>query len=318
MKIYNVIGNLFISVLFAAPLISAMSEHSMTENEFKAAWQRTGNPKVDKIIQSYADVGSMNAMSEWWTSPLHWAALNGNINDVRVLINEGHISAEIRDRLGRTPLHWAGIGFSKRIVEILINEFHVQVNPRDETKFTPLNYVVSSLLPSVDIVEILLDHGADPRIADHRGFTPLYYARRKTHQALIKILEAAEAKCEAEQKQAHQRVVKEIVELRSDYDRWLAGLKQAAAEDAEQKQAVEIKFSKEQQAQEMAAMQAAEIVQTQQVQNDTVGGWYTTAPVHEDGYVVKGSTQEMKEVDSPLPEDVLKSFVMVEQSSSSM
>lgn len=121
----------------------------------------------------------------------------------------------------------------------------------------------------------------------------------------------------AEQKQPIVAREDRIVELRSDYDQWLAGLKFAVAEAAAKK----VKQKTMRKAQEDEQKCAAEAVKgsadnvLQQAQNDTAGGWYTTAPVvSNDGYIVK-DTQEMKEVDSSLPEEVLKSFVIVDASS---
>jgi ankyrin repeat protein len=202
------------------------------------------------------------------------------------------------------PLHWAALFENVDVVRALIDELHVPADIRDQNGRTALYWANSK---DGELIDVLIKRGAAVNVRDNLGYTPLEYVTFFTEkmavaQALLKYGANLNAKnvygrtpLDYARKYNNEALIKLL-------------------EDAEQKQAAEIKFSKEQQAQEMAAMQAAEIVQTQQVQNDTVGGWYTTAPVHEDGYVVKGSTQEMKEVDSPLPEEVLKSFVMIDAS----
>jgi ankyrin repeat protein len=45
-----------------------------------------------------------------------------------------------------------------------------------------------------EIVKLLLDHGADPGIADREGVTPLVHARRMGYAEIERLLVAAEAR----------------------------------------------------------------------------------------------------------------------------
>lgn len=72
-------------------------------------------------------------------TPLHWAAVNGAVDAVELLL-DGKADANFQDSRGRTPLHWAA-----------------RVN-------------------RTDIVRVLLDHGADPNIVDESDMTPIVCA----------------------------------------------------------------------------------------------------------------------------------------------
>lgn len=72
-------------------------------------------------------------------TPLHWAAVNGAVDAVELLL-ESSADANAQDARGRTPLHWAA-----------------RVN-------------------RLDIVRVLLAHGADPNIVDDSDMTPILCA----------------------------------------------------------------------------------------------------------------------------------------------
>lgn len=81
---------------------------------------------------------------------IHFAARHGDTETVRQLaMNVGLLNSQ--DKQGRTALHWAAIGHT-------------------------------------DIVEILLESGADVNVVDARGETPLHVAARWGKQAILQVL----------------------------------------------------------------------------------------------------------------------------------
>jgi ankyrin repeat protein len=89
---------------------------------------------------------SVNAQDEILASPLHDAAIHGQLEGVRILIMH-NADVHLRNHLGATPLH-LGAG--------------------------PL--VTASGSDYVGTMRVLLDYGADPNAQDSDRSTPLHYS----------------------------------------------------------------------------------------------------------------------------------------------
>jgi ankyrin repeat protein len=73
---------------------------------------------------------------------------------------------------GMRPLHIAARNGYLEIVELLL-EHGANPNVQDNDGRTPLHYAVENC--HVGVARVLLDHGADPTIRDNNGMTPLDY-----------------------------------------------------------------------------------------------------------------------------------------------
>lgn len=71
-------------------------------------------------------------------------------------------------------------------VKTLLDKEHVDVNCRDDYGITPL--LTASLTGKPDVVQCLLDHGADTEAAGPDGMTPLLGASLKGHIEIVEIL----------------------------------------------------------------------------------------------------------------------------------
>lgn len=104
---------------------------------------------------------------------LHQAAVRGS---VRHVIAEGFDINE-PDADGLTPLHMACINKNYDAATELL-EAGAHVDPQDKWGNTPLNRAVFGKDGTVQLVELLVDHGADPAIENHHGTSPEALARR--------------------------------------------------------------------------------------------------------------------------------------------
>lgn len=98
-------------------------------------------------------------------------AYKGRYEDVKALIQLG-ANVNDRDYAGNVALHDAALKGHERIVELLIdNGGIVDIRSGNEDLDTPLINAVAN--GHLDTVKVLLAHGADPRIHNVQGQTPL-------------------------------------------------------------------------------------------------------------------------------------------------
>lgn len=168
----------------------------------------------------YLDLNSQDA---WGYTPLMWAADKG-LTDIVLLLIQKKADLEIVDSEGYTALMWAILGRSAnttKIVQILLDN-GAQVNIFDNCTYTPLMWaseyglseVISLLLSKdacvnvkdqngftaltwailgnsksmIDSVNILLKAGADTKIPDNLGRTPIIYAAASRNEQLLNLL----------------------------------------------------------------------------------------------------------------------------------
>jgi ankyrin repeat protein len=157
---------------------------------------------------------------------LYIACRNGQAEVVRFLLSK-QPDLSFRAYLGATPLHWAYFGGSRAVVELLersgadaaIRDDTLGCTPRSFGICVPANWGFAFLVrarlaedPSlvnlmdgrtsplheaarndrVEVVRILLDHGANPSLTNGDGKTPLDLAVEQGHVATAELLRGAD------------------------------------------------------------------------------------------------------------------------------
>jgi ankyrin repeat protein len=93
---------------------------------------------------------------------LHFACRNGNLDIVRMMLQQPGVSASHTDRFGETSLHYACCSFhpgALRIAKLLV-EMKVPINQTSSTGRTPLNLALKC--HNFDIASMLVAEGCDP------------------------------------------------------------------------------------------------------------------------------------------------------------
>ncbi|XP_029212832.2 poly [ADP-ribose] polymerase tankyrase-1-like [Acropora muricata] len=105
------------------------------------------------------------------------ACRNGDVTKVRRIVNTNS-NVNLRDTAGRksSPLHFAA-GFGRKDVVEYLLQFGADVHAKDDGGLIPLHNACS--FGHAEVVRILLRHGADPNSRDNWNYTPLHEAAVK-------------------------------------------------------------------------------------------------------------------------------------------
>lgn len=125
---------------------------------------------VPTNLQSLIDLGAhLNVTdTKGWTA-LHYSclpALEGNLSSTRVLLQAGALINAV-DYQGRTPLHFATRNICRE-------ERRGMVRLPTE-RYGPTTSSGPGKFPMLDLVKLLLDHGADSVAVDHDGNLPMFH-----------------------------------------------------------------------------------------------------------------------------------------------
>jgi uncharacterized protein len=146
--------------------------------------------EVDRVrVLLGGDPGLANAVSSDGFGPLGLASFFGREYAVQLLLRHGARADTASSNAMRVmPLHSAAAGRSVPIARLLLEQ-GAPVNARQgrgDFGFTPL--MEAAFNGQADMVGILLDHGADPRLRDEEGLTASDHARAQGHVMLAERL----------------------------------------------------------------------------------------------------------------------------------
>jgi len=103
-------------------------------------------------------------------SPLHAACLEGNLETVKILVEEAGVSVDERTGDGRSGLHLASYYGRDAVLEYCL-EKGALVNLKDNDQCTPLHY--ATRCRQLACVRVLIRYGADALVLDNEGNSPI-------------------------------------------------------------------------------------------------------------------------------------------------
>ena len=133
---------------------------------------------------------------------LHWAAENGDLPMVRLLLASNspiNAPSSFESNHGVTPLHLASQDGHAQIVNELLKYEHCYRDPlkntSDRSSITPLHQAAYN--GHLDTVKALIEHGADVSRKTDNGYTSLHYAAQQGHTDIARELIEADVELNA-------------------------------------------------------------------------------------------------------------------------
>lgn len=140
-------------------------------------------PILELLLRNKANVLIKNKYGD---SALMLAALRGHLDTVAALVAAG---AEI-DPVGWTPLIYAAFEGHAEIVRFLLTlDLDIDIDAQAANGMTAL--MAASRNGNLEIVQILLDHGADVNSVTHGNMTALGFAQAGKHADIVGLLRNA-------------------------------------------------------------------------------------------------------------------------------
>ena len=127
----------------------------------------------------------MNVRDQKKRTPLIFAATNGHTPVVGFLISKG-AEVNAKDSSGQTALLYAAKRSFNQAAALLL-EKGAEVNVQSKKKrVTPL--MLAAVWNNVELLQMLLDKGADPGLTDIFGRTAKILAQKKGNAAIVELL----------------------------------------------------------------------------------------------------------------------------------
>ncbi|CAN5832108.1 ankyrin repeat domain-containing protein [soil metagenome] len=148
---------------------------------------------VQALIEAGADINLRDNRTD---NPFLYAGAEGLLDILKLLI-AAHADTKLTNRYGGTALIPAAERGHVEVVKTLLTQTDVNVNHINNLGWTALLEAIvlsDGGVKHQQIVQLLVDHGADVNIADKEGVTPLQHARARGFKAIEQILVQASAR----------------------------------------------------------------------------------------------------------------------------
>jgi len=150
------------------------------------------NLKIAKVLLEAG--ANVNLLDDKMDSPLLLAGAEGTVGIMKLIL-KAKPNFSLYNRFGGTPLIPAAERGHVDMVKLLVNT-EVDIDHVNHLGWTALLEAIvlsDGGPPYQQIVQVLVDAGADVNISDNEGITPLQHARQKGFHKIVKILELAGA-----------------------------------------------------------------------------------------------------------------------------
>jgi uncharacterized protein len=143
--------------------------------------------RLDRLAECARSASEISALSKDGFTALHFSCFFGQPAATRLLIQSGApVDAVAANPMKVMPLHSAASARNLESARALL-ENGAPVNARQHGGWVPIHAAAQN--GDRPMIELLLQHHADPHLANEEGKTPAAVAREKGHSAIAALLE---------------------------------------------------------------------------------------------------------------------------------
>ena len=146
---------------------------------------RTDTPQVANVIGD-SELKLIITM-DYGLTPLHMASFMGRENVVRLILNNSSVNTEAKSLgLERVPIFYAAANGHLVVLSLLLSRSGKHLTSVDRLGRQPLHLAAEN--GHGDMVATLLGQGAQLDAADGEGWTPLHFATKNGYQSVVQLL----------------------------------------------------------------------------------------------------------------------------------
>ena len=127
----------------------------------------------ERLIRLFLSRKADPTKENWYGTALHAAADAGQVSSILELVKAG-VDVDIRGRQGRSPLHCATVSGHRSAIQTLL-DLGADINLVCDNDYTALQYA-TLWEQSLEIVQMLLERGANTESTSSHGVTALHHA----------------------------------------------------------------------------------------------------------------------------------------------
>jgi uncharacterized protein len=180
-----ILGLAMISFVVAGS--ASQADFNPFSNYYSNVARAAAKNDAEAVRQLVGGDGNPDQTDEQSRTALHYAAINGNLEIIAILI-KANAKLNVEDPLGDTPLHLA-VDHNQTEATQLLLDVGAQVDPQNKDGLTPL--MIAASHGNLELVRALLAKGASPTKTDYTGRDALGWAQESHRPAVIEAISRA-------------------------------------------------------------------------------------------------------------------------------
>jgi ankyrin repeat protein len=170
--------------ILAAPDVDASKKDNNEISPLRTAAMHDQNVLAEMILEALGK-DFVNICERNEEFPLHWAATDGKIWAVKMILKISGVDVNCEDNSLMTTLHLAAMEGQSEVVDVLLGAKGTFMNCKDNSGMTPLHW--AAMEGHLAVVKTLCSHipTVDVNSKDEDGKTPLQLAVENGHEAIV-------------------------------------------------------------------------------------------------------------------------------------